>query len=29
MVRYAKQKKIYTATSTNAHYLTDERQKND
>ena len=27
MVRYAKQKKIYTATSTNAHYLTDEKAK--
>lgn len=24
MVKYASQKKIYTATSTNAHYLTDE-----
>jgi radical SAM protein with 4Fe4S-binding SPASM domain len=27
MVRYAKQKGIYTATSTNAHYLTDEKAK--
>ncbi|MEY2830259.1 MAG: hypothetical protein RIQ33_2117, partial [Bacteroidota bacterium] len=24
MVKYANEKKIYTATSTNAHYLTDE-----
>ena len=27
MVKYASQKKIYTATSTNAHYLTDEVAK--
>jgi radical SAM protein with 4Fe4S-binding SPASM domain len=27
MVRYASDKKIYTATSTNAHYLTDENAK--
>jgi MoaA/NifB/PqqE/SkfB family radical SAM enzyme len=27
MVKYASQKKIYTATSTNAHYLTDEKAK--
>lgn len=27
MVKYATQKKIYTATSTNAHYLTDENAK--
>ena len=27
MVRYAANKKIYTATSTNAHYLTDENAK--
>ena len=27
MVRYAHEKKIYTATSTNAHYLTDEKAK--
>ena len=27
MVKYAHQKGIYTATSTNAHYLTDERAK--
>lgn len=27
MVKYAAQKKIYTATSTNAHYLTDEKAK--
>jgi radical SAM protein with 4Fe4S-binding SPASM domain len=27
MVKYAHQKKIYTATSTNAHYLTDENAK--
>lgn len=27
MVKYAHQKKIYTATSTNAHYLTDEMAK--
>jgi len=27
MVKYASQKKIYTATSTNAHYLTDENAK--
>lgn len=27
MVRYATQKKIYTATSTNAHYLNDENAK--
>ena len=27
MVKYASQKKIYTATSTNAHYLTDEAAK--
>ncbi len=27
MVKYAAQKKIYTATSTNAHYLTDENAK--
>lgn len=27
MVQYAHQKGIYTATSTNAHYLTDERAK--
>lgn len=27
MVRYASQKKIYTATSTNAHYLSDEMAK--
>ena len=27
MVRYAADKKIYTATSTNAHYLTDENAK--
>lgn len=27
MVRYASAKKIYTATSTNAHYLNDERAK--
>ncbi|NDF98904.1 MAG: radical SAM protein [Chitinophagia bacterium] len=27
MVRYASQKKIYTATSTNAHYLTDENAR--
>ncbi len=27
MVNYASQKKIYTATSTNAHYLTDEKAK--
>jgi radical SAM protein with 4Fe4S-binding SPASM domain len=27
MVRYAAAKKIYTATSTNAHYLTDEKAK--
>jgi len=27
MVRYAKQKNIYTATSTNAHYLTDDVAK--
>jgi radical SAM protein with 4Fe4S-binding SPASM domain len=27
MVSYAAQKKIYTATSTNAHYLTDEHAK--
>ena len=27
MVRYAHQKKIYTATSTNAHYLDDENAK--
>ena len=27
MVRYAADKKIYTATSTNAHYLTDARAK--
>ncbi|HMH35150.1 MAG TPA: radical SAM protein, partial [Puia sp.] len=27
MVRYAAQKKIYTATSTNAHYLNDEQAK--
>lgn len=28
MVRYASGKKIYTATSTNAHYLNDENAKN-
>jgi len=27
MVKYAAQKKIYTATSTNAHYLTDQNAK--
>jgi radical SAM protein with 4Fe4S-binding SPASM domain len=27
MVRYATEKKIYTATSTNAHYLTDEKAR--
>jgi radical SAM protein with 4Fe4S-binding SPASM domain len=27
MVKYANEKKIYTATSTNAHYLTDENAK--
>jgi len=27
MVKYAHQKKIYTATSTNAHYLTDENAR--
>lgn len=27
MVKYAAQKKIYTATSTNAHYLTEEKAK--
>lgn len=27
MVKYASQKKIYTATSTNAHYLDDEKAK--
>lgn len=27
MVKYASEKKIYTATSTNAHYLTDENAK--
>lgn len=27
MVKYAAQKKIYTATSTNAHYLTDENAR--
>ncbi|RYY69770.1 MAG: radical SAM protein, partial [Chitinophagaceae bacterium] len=27
MVRYAADKKIYTATSTNAHYLTDENAR--
>ncbi len=27
MVRYASQKKIYTATSTNAHYLSDEQAR--
>ena len=27
MVKYASDKKIYTATSTNAHYLTDENSK--
>ena len=27
MVKYASQKKIYTATSTNAHYLNDENSK--
>ncbi len=27
MVKYASAKKIYTATSTNAHYLTDEAAK--
>ena len=27
LVKYASQKKIYTATSTNAHYLTDEAAK--
>lgn len=27
MVNYASKKKIYTATSTNAHYLTDEKAK--
>jgi radical SAM protein with 4Fe4S-binding SPASM domain len=27
MVQYASQKKLYTATSTNAHYLTDENAK--
>ena len=27
MVKYASQKKIYTATSTNAHYLTDANAK--
>jgi radical SAM protein with 4Fe4S-binding SPASM domain len=27
MVKYASAKKIYTATSTNAHYLTDEKAK--
>lgn len=27
MVRYAAQRKIYTATSTNAHYLTDEKAR--
>jgi radical SAM protein with 4Fe4S-binding SPASM domain len=27
MVKYANQKHIYTATSTNAHYLTDEKAK--
>ena len=27
MVKYAASKKIYTATSTNAHYLTDENAK--
>ncbi len=27
MVKYASSKKIYTATSTNAHYLTDEKAK--
>jgi radical SAM protein with 4Fe4S-binding SPASM domain len=27
MVKYASEKKIYTATSTNAHYLTDEKAK--
>lgn len=27
MVKYASQKKIYTATSTNAHYLTDQNAK--
>ena len=27
MVRYASEKKIYTATSTNAHYLTDENAR--
>ncbi len=27
MVKYASSKKIYTATSTNAHYLTDENAK--
>ena len=28
MVKYAHDKGIYTATSTNAHYLTDEKQVN-
>ena len=27
MVKYASQKKVYTATSTNAHYLNDENAK--
>ena len=27
MVKYASSKKIYTATSTNAHYLTDANSK--
>lgn len=27
MVKYANEKRIYTATSTNAHYLTDEKAK--
>ncbi|MGK4422530.1 radical SAM protein, partial [Klebsiella pneumoniae] len=27
MVKYAHDKRIYTATSTNAHYLTDEKAK--
>ena len=27
MVKYASAKKIYTATSTNAHYLTDDNAK--
>ena len=29
LVRYAADRKIYTATSTNAHYLTDDNARTD